>query len=74
MKKAERVFNFSAGPSVLPLEVMEQAAEQLVNYSSSGMSVMEMSHRSKDFEEIINTAEKNLREIMSIPDRYKVLF
>lgn len=74
MKIAERVYNFSAGPSMLPLKVMEQAAEQLINYSSCGMSVMEMSHRSKEFEEIMNTAEKNLRELMKIPDNYKVLF
>ena len=74
MNVAERVYNFSAGPSMLPLEVMEQAAEQLINYSSCGMSVMEMSHRSKEFEEIISNAEKNLRELMKIPDNYKVLF
>ena len=74
MKKEERVYNFSAGPSMLPLEVMEQAAQQLINYKSCGMSIMEMSHRSKEFEEIINTAEKNLRELMKIPDNYKVLF
>lgn len=74
MKKAERVYNFSAGPSMLPLKVMEQAADQLVNYNNCGMSVMEMSHRSKEFEEIIYTAEKNLIEIMNIPDNYKVLF
>ena len=74
MNKAERVFNFSAGPSMLPLEVMELAAEQLTNYNGCGMSVMEMSHRSKEFEEIIHTAESNLREIMNIPYNYKVLF
>ena len=74
MSKAERVFNFSAGPSMLPLEVMELAAEQLTNYNGCGMSVMEMSHRSKEFEAIITTAESNLREIMNIPDNYKVLF
>ncbi|MDD4564695.1 MAG: 3-phosphoserine/phosphohydroxythreonine transaminase [Eubacteriales bacterium] len=74
MNKAERVFNFSAGPSMLPLEVMELAAEQLTNYNGCGMSVMEMSHRSKEFEEIIHTAESNLREIMNIPYNYKILF
>ncbi|MBR0597434.1 3-phosphoserine/phosphohydroxythreonine transaminase [Sinanaerobacter chloroacetimidivorans] len=74
MKKAERVYNFSAGPSMLPLEVMEQAAEQLTNYGGCGMSVMEMSHRSSEFEEILHSAEKNLRDIMNIPDHYKVLF
>lgn len=70
----ERVYNFSAGPSMLPLEVMEQAAKELTNYNGCGMSVMEMSHRSKEFEEILHTAENNLKEIMNIPDNYKVLF
>lgn len=70
----ERVFNFSAGPSVLPLEVMEKAASELTNYQGCGMSVMEMSHRSKEFEGIITGAESLLREIMSIPENYKVLF
>lgn len=70
----ERVFNFSAGPSVLPLEVMEKAANELTNYQGCGMSVMEMSHRSKEFEEIIKEAESLLREIMAIPENYKVLF
>lgn len=74
MSKSERVYNFSAGPSMLPLEVMELAAEQLTNYNGCGMSVMEMSHRSKEFGEILHTAESNLREIMNIPDNYKVLF
>jgi len=74
MSKSDRVYNFSAGPSVLPLEVLELAAEQLTNYNGCGMSVMEMSHRSKEFEEIIRSAESNLREIMKIPDCYKVLF
>lgn len=74
MNKGERVYNFSAGPSMLPLEVMELAAEQLTNYKGCGMSVMEMSHRSSEFEEILHSAENNLREIMNIPDNYKVLF
>lgn len=74
MSKSERVYNFSAGPSMLPLEVMELAAEQLTNYNGCGMSVMEMSHRSKEFEGIIQSAESDLREIMNIPDNYKVLF
>lgn len=74
MSQKERVYNFSAGPSMLPLEVMEQAAEQLTNYNGCGMSVMEMSHRSAEFEEILHSAEKNLRDIMNIPDNYKVLF
>lgn len=74
MKQQERVYNFSAGPSMLPLEVMEKASAELTNYQDCGMSVMEMSHRSKEFEGIIQDAEKNLREIMNIPDNYKVLF
>lgn len=74
MSKPKRVYNFSAGPSMLPLEVMELAAEQLTNYNGCGMSVMEMSHRSKEFEAIIHSAESDLREIMKIPENYKVLF
>jgi phosphoserine aminotransferase len=69
-----RVYNFSAGPSMLPLPVLERAATELVNYGESGMSVMEMSHRSSDFEPIIADAEKLLRRLMNIPDNYKVLF
>lgn len=69
-----RVFNFSAGPSMLPLPVLEKAASELVCYGTSGMSVMEMSHRSSDYEAIIKKAEADLREIMEIPDNYKVLF
>lgn len=71
---ADRVYNFSAGPSMLPVEVIQDAAEQLVNYHGCGQSVLEMSHRSKEFETIIREAEENLREIMNIPDNYKVLF
>lgn len=74
MNNNERVFNFSAGPSMLPLEVMEQAAAEMTNYRGCGMSVMEMSHRSADFKNIIDTAEQDLRDIMHIPDNYKVLF
>lgn len=70
----ERVFNFSAGPSMLPLPVLEKAAAELVNYGDSGMSVMEMSHRSPDFEPIIRDAETMLRELMKIPANYRVLF
>ncbi len=70
----ERVFNFSAGPSMLPLEVLEKAQSEFVCCGSSGMSVMEMSHRSKMFEDIITRAESTLRELMHIPDNYKVLF
>lgn len=72
--KMERVYNFSAGPSILPEVVLKQAAEEMLNYNGTGMSVMEMSHRSKAFEEIIQTAEKDLRDLMNIPDNYKVLF
>lgn len=69
-----RVYNFSAGPAVLPESVLESAAEEMLDYKGCGMSVMEMSHRSKAFEEIIKTAESDLRELMHIPDNYKVLF
>lgn len=69
-----RVYNFSAGPAVLPEEVLKSAAEEMMDYKGTGMSVMEMSHRSKAFEEIIQTAEADLRELMQIPDNYKVLF
>lgn len=69
-----RVYNFSAGPAVLPEEVLREAAAEMLDYKGTGMSVMEMSHRSGAYEEIINTAEKDLRELMSIPDNYKVLF
>ncbi len=69
-----RVFNFSAGPSMLPLPVLERAASELVCYGTSGMSVMEMSHRSLDYEAIIEKAQSDLRRLMNIPDNYKVLF
>ena len=69
-----RVYNFSAGPAVLPEKVLQEAAEEMLDYNGTGMSVMEMSHRSKAFEDIIKTAEKDLRELMDIPDNYKVLF
>lgn len=69
-----RVYNFSAGPAVLPEEVLKEAAEEMLDYKGCGMSVMEMSHRSKDFQDIIDEAEKDLRELMNIPDNYKVLF
>lgn len=70
----DRVFNFSAGPSVLPEEVLSIAAKEMLNYKNSGMSVMEMSHRSKVYESIIFDAEKHLRSLMNIPDHYRVLF
>ena len=69
-----RIYNFSAGPAVLPEAVLEGAAAEMLNYQESGMSVMEMSHRSKVYEEIIGKAEQDLRDLMSIPDHYKVLF
>ena len=69
-----RIYNFSAGPAVLPEEVLKEAAEEMLDYRGCGMSVMEMSHRSKVYEEIIKEAEKDLRELMNIPDNYKVLF
>ncbi len=69
-----RVYNFSAGPAVLPEEVLKEAADEMLDYKGTGMSVMEMSHRSKAFETIINEAETDLRELMNIPDNYKVLF
>ena len=69
-----RVYNFSAGPSMLPVEVLEKAQKEMVEYGKAGMSVMEMSHRSKDYEEIINSCEALVRELMNVPDNYKVLF
>ena len=69
-----RVYNFSAGPSMLPEEVLKKAAAELLDYKGCGQSVMEMSHRSKVFDEIIKGAEALLRELMNIPDNYKVLF
>ena len=72
--KYGRVYNFSAGPSMLPEEVLETVRDNLLNYEGTGMSVMEMSHRSKAYEKIIGEAEANLRELMGIPDNYKVLF
>lgn len=69
-----RIYNFSAGPAMLPVEVLKEAADEMLDYRGSGMSVMEMSHRSKVYEEIIQEAEKDLRELVNIPDNYKVLF
>ena len=69
-----RIYNFSAGPAVLPEEVLKEAAAEMMDYKGCGMSVMEMSHRSKVFDEIIKEAEADLRELMNIPDNYKVLF
>ena len=69
-----RVYNFSAGPAVLPEEVLKEAADEMLDYKGTGMSVMEMSHRSKAYQAIIDEAEADLRELMNIPDNYKVLF
>ena len=69
-----RVYNFSAGPAVLPEEVLKEAAAEMLDYKGCGMSVMEMSHRSSVFQEIIETAEADIRDLMQIPDNYKVLF
>ena len=69
-----RVYNFSAGPSMLPLQVLETCAKDMLDYKGSGMSVMEMSHRSPVYDEIIKEAEAKLRQLMNIPDNYKVLF
>ncbi len=70
----ERVYNFSAGPSMLPKEVLKKAGDEMLNYKNSGMSVMEMSHRSPEYQAIIDEAEATLRRVMNIPDNYKVLF
>ena len=69
-----RVYNFSAGPAVLPEEVLQEAAAEMLDYKGCGMSVMEMSHRSKAYQAIIDEAEADLRDLMNIPDNYKVLF
>ncbi len=70
----DRVYNFSAGPSMLPLAVLEQAANEMTNYGGSGMSVMEMSHRSKAYDAIIREAFDTFRRVMRVPDNYKILF
>ena len=72
--KVNRVYNFSAGPAVLPEEVLKEAAAEMLDYKGCGMSVMEMSHRSQVFDDIIKEAEQDLRDLMHIPDNYKVLF
>lgn len=69
-----RVYNFSAGPAVLPEEVLKEAADEMLDYKGTGMSVMEMSHRSKAYDTIIKEAEQDLRDLMNIPDNYRVLF
>lgn len=74
MSNPKRVFNFNAGPAVLPLEVLETAQAELLDFKATGMSVMEISHRSKEFEAIIQAAESDLRGLLSIPDNYKIMF
>jgi len=69
-----RVYNFSAGPSMMPVEVLQSLEKDMVNYQGCGMSVMEMSHRGKEFVGIATEAEKNMRDILSVPDDYKVMF
>ncbi len=70
----KRVYNFSAGPAMLPEEVLQELADEMLNYNGTGMSVMEMSHRSKAYQQILDEAEKDIRDLMEIPDNYKVLF
>ena len=70
----DRTFNFSAGPATMPVPVLEEIRDELLNYRGAGMGVMEMSHRSKVFQQIIDEAEQDLRDLMGIPDNYKVLF
>jgi len=72
--KYDRIYNFSAGPAIMPVEVLEEVAAEMMNYRGSGMCVMEMSHRSKVFQTIVDEAEADLRVLMGIPDTYKVLF
>ena len=69
-----RVFNFSAGPAMLPEEVLKEVQDELLNYNNSGMSVMEMSHRSKPYEKILNDAIQDLKEVLNVPDNYKIIF
>ncbi|CAD7966894.1 unnamed protein product [Amoebophrya sp. A25] len=69
-----RVYNFSAGPCIMPVEVLEECKQDMLNYKGAGMGVMEMSHRSKDFVAIYNQTEKDLRDVLAVPDNYKVLF
>ena len=70
----ERVYNFSAGPSMLPLEVLERAGKEITNYQGSGMPVMEMSHRSKVFQKIFDDTQAKFRKLLGVPEGYKVLF
>ena len=72
--KYGRTYNFSAGPATMPETVLEEIRDEMMNYRGSGMCVMEMSHRSKVFQQIADEAEQDLRDLMGIPDNYKVLF
>jgi len=74
MSNSNRVFNFNPGPAALPLEVLEQAQAEMLDFKGTGMSVMEISHRSKEFESVIQTAEADLRELLGVPANYKILF
>src|SRR5512138_3719043 len=74
MSTPKRVYNFNPGPAALPTEVLQKAQEEMLDYRGTGMSVMEISHRSKEFEAVIQTAEADLRELMGIPANYKILF
>ncbi|MCC7118549.1 MAG: 3-phosphoserine/phosphohydroxythreonine transaminase [Anaerolineales bacterium] len=74
MSEVKRAHNFNAGPAVLPLEVLQQAQAEMLDFNGTGMSIMEISHRSKDFEAVIQTAETNLRDLLNIPTNYKILF
>ena len=69
-----RVYNFNPGPAALPLEVLQQAQSEMLDFKGTGMSVMEISHRSKEFESVIQTAEADLRELLGIPANYKIMF
>ncbi len=70
----KRVYNFSAGPAILPVDVLQAAADEMLNFNNSGMGVMELSHRSTWYQEVIDSAEAGLRKLMNIPSNYKVLF
>src|SRR5512136_1850711 len=73
-EKVHRVHNFNPGPAALPLEVLQQAQAEMLDYKGTGMSVMEISHRSKEFEALINEAQTDLRDLLGIPASYKILF
>ena len=74
MSELKRAFNFNPGPGALPLEVLQQAQAEMLDFKGTGMSVMEISHRSKEFEAVIQTAEADLRELYGIPGNYKIMF